>query len=78
MMAHPPHRHHRSSRMGRQPSPHCRLQPADRQRDPVNGRVPITDQIFPKLSSDKIKLFPRGGRAQLAGLTIWKLNSAWR
>ena len=52
------------------------LQPAD--RDPVNGRVSITDQIFPKLSSDKIKRFSRGGRAQLAGLTIRKLNSAWR
>ena len=43
-----------------------------------NGRVSITDQIFPKLSSDKIKLFSTGGRAQLRGMTIWQLKSAWR
>ncbi len=43
-----------------------------------DGRVAITDQIFPRSSSDKIKLFSTGGRAQLARLTIWQLNSAWR
>ena len=42
-----------------------------------NGRVTITDQVFPKRSSKKIQLFSTGGRAQLTNLKIWQLESAW-
>ena len=43
-----------------------------------NGRVTITDQVFPDRSSNRIQLFSTGGRAQLSQLKIWQLKSAWR
>jgi levanase len=43
-----------------------------------DGRVAITDQVFPQPDSDNIQLFSTGGRAQLKELTIWQLKSAWR
>ena len=43
-----------------------------------DGRVAITDQVFPQPDSDNIQLFSTGGRAQLKELTIWQLKSAWQ
>ena len=43
-----------------------------------DGRIAITDQVFPQPDSDNIQLFSTGGRAQLKELTIWQLKSAWR
>jgi fructan beta-fructosidase len=37
----------------------------------------ITDQIFPRASSDGIELFADGGRTTLASLTIRPLRSSW-
>ncbi len=42
-----------------------------------NGRVTVTDQIFPDRSSQKIQVFSNGGRAQLSDLKIWQLKSSW-
>ena len=38
----------------------------------------ITDQIFPRASSDGIELFADGGRATLDSLTIRPLRSSWQ
>ncbi len=38
----------------------------------------ITDQIFPRASSDGIELFADGGRASLDSLTIRPLRSSWQ
>jgi fructan beta-fructosidase len=43
-----------------------------------NGRVTLTDQVFPKPDSNKIRLFSTGGRAQLTSLTVWHLSSIWQ
>ena len=40
-----------------------------------DGRVVITDQIFPKPSSDGLSLFANGGIARLVSLHIWQLRS---
>ena len=42
-----------------------------------DGRVVITDQIFPKPSSDGLALFANGGIARLVSLHIWQLRSIW-
>ena len=42
-----------------------------------DGRVVITDQIFPKPSSDGLSLFANGGIARLVSLHIWQLRSIW-
>ena len=42
-----------------------------------DGRVVITDQIFPKPSSDGLSLFANGGIAKLVSLHIWQLRSIW-
>lgn len=43
-----------------------------------NGRVAITDQIFPDRDSQGIQIFSSGGRAQLEDPTVWKLRSTWK
>jgi len=42
-----------------------------------DGRIAITDQVFPDAESDKIQAFSTGGRAQLDQLKIWQLKSIW-
>ena len=42
-----------------------------------DGRIAITDQVFPDAESDKIQVFSTGGRAQLDQLEIWQLKSIW-
>ena len=43
-----------------------------------NGRVAITDQIFPDRDSTKIRVFSTGGRAQMTDMKIWQLKSIWQ
>ena len=43
-----------------------------------DGRVTITDQVFPDPGSKAVQVFSQGGRAQLQTITIWRLKSAWR
>jgi fructan beta-fructosidase len=43
-----------------------------------DGRVTITDQIFPDRDSQAVQLFSTGGRAQLQEITIWHLKSIWQ
>jgi fructan beta-fructosidase len=43
-----------------------------------DGRVTITDQVFPDRSSQAVQVFSDGGRAQLQKITIWKLKSTWQ
>jgi sucrose-6-phosphate hydrolase SacC (GH32 family) len=42
-----------------------------------DGRVAITDQIFPAPGSDGVALFAAGGAARLVSLEAWPLASAW-
>ncbi|MDZ7692472.1 MAG: glycoside hydrolase family 32 protein [Balneolaceae bacterium] len=42
-----------------------------------DGRVVITDRIFPSSDSDGISLFSTGGATQLINLDIWQLDSTW-
>jgi fructan beta-fructosidase len=42
-----------------------------------DGRVAITDQIFPSPESEGVELFATGGSARLLSLTAWPLRSAW-
>ena len=42
-----------------------------------DGQAVITDQIFPKASSDGLALFANGGNARLVSLQIWRLRSIW-
>jgi fructan beta-fructosidase len=43
----------------------------------ADGRVVITDQIFPKPSSDGLALFANGGMARLVSMHVWQLRSIW-
>lgn len=43
----------------------------------ADGRVAITDQIFPSPSSDGVALYAKGGTARLVSLQAWPLASAW-
>lgn len=43
----------------------------------ADGRVVITDQIFPSPSSDGVALYAKGGTARLVSLHAWPLGSAW-
>jgi fructan beta-fructosidase len=43
----------------------------------ADGRVAITDQIFPSPSSDGVALYAKGGTARLVSLHAWPLGSAW-
>ena len=42
-----------------------------------NGRVTLTDRIFPFPDSNGISLFAKGGPAELISLDIWHLKSIW-
>ncbi len=42
------------------------------------GRVAITDRIFPKPSSQGISLYSNGGSARIVELKMWKLGSVWK
>ncbi|HYW34461.1 MAG TPA: glycoside hydrolase family 32 protein [Balneolaceae bacterium] len=39
------------------------------------GKRVITDDIYPRLSSDGLQLFARGGTLKISSLDIWKLHS---
>lgn len=43
-----------------------------------DGEVVLTERIFPDLKSVGVSVFSRGGRAKLANLSAWKVNSVWR
>jgi fructan beta-fructosidase len=43
-----------------------------------DGRIAITDQIFPHAGSDAIGLYAKGGDARLISLTMWPLASIWK
>ncbi|GAC1683517.1 MAG: hypothetical protein NVS9B3_01470 [Gemmatimonadaceae bacterium] len=42
-----------------------------------DGRVVITDQIFPDGESDGVALYAKGGSARLLSLDAWPIASAW-
>ena len=42
-----------------------------------DGRVAVTDQIFPSPESDGVQLYARGGAARLVSLDAWPMASAW-
>ena len=42
-----------------------------------DGRVVVTDQIFPAPESDGVALYATGGTARLVSLEAWPLASAW-
>ena len=41
------------------------------------GQVTITDQVFPRPSSEQVQLFADGGSAEVESLEIRPLRSAW-
>lgn len=41
------------------------------------GKVVITDRIFPAPESDGFEFFSEGGTAELLSMDIWRLRSAW-
>jgi fructan beta-fructosidase len=43
-----------------------------------DGRLSITDQIFPGAGSDGIGLYAKGGDAKLISLDMWPLKSIWK
>ena len=43
-----------------------------------DGRVAITDRIFPKPSSKGLSIYSKGGNARIVGLKMWKLGSVWK
>jgi sucrose-6-phosphate hydrolase SacC (GH32 family) len=42
------------------------------------GEATITDQVFPRASSDGVRLFSEGGTATVERLRIRPMRSAWR
>lgn len=42
-----------------------------------DGRLAITDQIFPSAASRGVALYTKGGKARLVALDVWRLRSAW-
>ncbi len=42
-----------------------------------DGRVAITDRVFPRAASTALSLFAEGGEARVASLQAWKIRSAW-
>jgi sucrose-6-phosphate hydrolase SacC (GH32 family) len=42
-----------------------------------NGQRVITDQVFPRASSDRVQLFAHGGTATVQSLKIWRMESIW-
>lgn len=42
-----------------------------------DGRVVITDRIFPSKGSDNVSLFSDSGEVRLVSLDIWELESVW-
>ncbi|KHK99963.1 glycosyl hydrolase family 32 [Microbacterium mangrovi] len=43
-----------------------------------DGRVTLTDQVFPDATSGGVRLFATGGTATLQSLNGWHLKSSWR
>lgn len=43
-----------------------------------DGRVLLTDQIFPDPSSEGLALFASGGAAEVTSMTVHRMASAWR
>ena len=44
----------------------------------ADGRIAITDRVFPGPSSDGVSLFSDGGEARLVSLDGWEIQSAWQ
>ena len=42
-----------------------------------DGRVAITDRVFPKPTSTGLSLYAEGGEARVARLRAWRIRSAW-
>jgi fructan beta-fructosidase len=42
-----------------------------------DGETVVTDQIFPRLSSERRSLFSKGGEAKAVKATLWGLKSIW-
>jgi fructan beta-fructosidase len=42
-----------------------------------DGRIALTEQIFPGPDSDDVALYARGGAAKLVSLEAWELRSIW-
>ena len=42
-----------------------------------DGRIAITDQIFPRATSDGVQVFAEGGSVKVESLAIRRLRSAW-
>ena len=43
-----------------------------------DGRVAITDRVFPDPASKGLTLYSKGGQAKVVGLKAWRLRSAWK
>ncbi len=43
-----------------------------------DGRVAITDRVFPDPASTGLSLYSKGGKAKIVDLKAWKLRSAWK
>lgn len=42
-----------------------------------DGKVTITDVIFPKINSDKIELFSNGADMHIQSMTVYRMKSIW-
>lgn len=43
-----------------------------------DGRISITDRIFPDPDSDGLQLYTQGGSVKLVSMDVWPLKSAWK
>ena len=43
-----------------------------------DGRIVLTEQVFPSPESDSVGLYARGGTARLVSLDVWELGSIWQ
>ncbi len=43
-----------------------------------DGSLVFTHRIFPRMESDRIELYAKGGPAHLVSLDVWKLDSIWK
>ncbi len=42
-----------------------------------DGRLSITDMIFPSAGSDRVEAYAKGGSAKLVSLEAWRVESTW-
>jgi len=43
-----------------------------------DGRLAITDRIFPSPESDGFAVYAKGGSAKLVSLDVWTLGTIWK